>query len=326
MFHSQTASVVGVTLLTFGLAAGAIAPYYTPAPAVAAAPSASPTNTSFPDTQNYWAQPFIQVLEERDIVTGYPDNTFRPEQPVDRDEFAAIIRQAFSQTPERQIASGSVYKDIPTGYWAAPAIEEAYEMGFMKGYPGGEFRPNQPVTRTEVLVALAQNLDLPATTTTEGKPAATAAAAPAAAPQQPATRRQQARRPMMFPMAMTVLMQPLMTAPARATAASSQAPASAPAATENASANAPTAQRPVSLAVSDYYQDADQIPQYAVDDVAEATAAGIVVNHPDRRTLNPTQPATRGEVSAFIHQALVHQGRLDPLAENQAARNYIVNP
>lgn len=326
-FRSQYGSAISVTLLTLGLVTGAIAPYLTPvsAPAIAAAPT-TPTNTSFPDTQNYWAQPFIQTLEQRDIVTGYPDNTFRPEQPVDRDEFAAIIRQAFSQNPERQLASGSVYKDIPAGYWAASSIEEAYEMGFMKGYPGGEFRPNQPVTRAEVLVALAQNLDLPATTTAETKPVAAAAAAPAAAPQQPAPRRQQVRRPMMFPMAMTVLMQPLMTAPARANTANSQASGSASAATENAATNAPTSQRPVSLAVSDYYQDAAQIPQYAVDDVAEATAAGIVVNHPDRRTLNPTRPATRGEVSALIHQALVHQGRLEPLPENQAARNYIVNP
>jgi len=52
------------------------------------------------------------------------------------------LNKAFSQNPERQIANGSVYKDIPRGYWAAPAIEDAYEMGFMKGYPDGEFRPN----------------------------------------------------------------------------------------------------------------------------------------------------------------------------------------
>jgi hypothetical protein len=263
-----SASTLGVTMLTLGLAAGAFAPYFvvTSTPAIAA----SPANTSFPDTQNYWAQPFIHNLAERDIVTGYPDNTFRPGQPVDRDEFAAILRQAFSQPSERKIASGSVYKDIPQDYWAAPAIEKAYEMGFMKGYPGGEFRPNQPVSRVEVLVSLAQNLKLPTTTAAVSKPVEVAAPAP----EQPA--RRQTRRPLMFPLAMTTLMQPLMIAPARATAAN---PVSA-------RPNAP--QRPVLPAVSDYYQDASRIPQYAVDDVAATTAAGIVVNHPDRRLLNPT--------------------------------------
>lgn len=58
-------SMLGVTLLTLGLAAGAIAPYLvtTSTPALAT----SPANTSFPDTQNYWTQPFIHNLAERDI-------------------------------------------------------------------------------------------------------------------------------------------------------------------------------------------------------------------------------------------------------------------
>lgn len=307
-FRSQYASVFGITMLILGLAVGAIAPYLVVVPvALAATPANAPANTSFPDTQNYWAQPFIHNLAERNIVTGYPDNTYRPEQPVDRDEFAAILRQAFSQPSERQIASGSVYKDIPKDYWASSAIEEAYEMGFMKGYPGGEFRPNQPVTRVEVLVSLAQNLNLPTTTADNGKPVV--AATPA--PQQPAPR-QRTRKPLMFPLAMTTLMQPLMTTLARATAAANPPPASS-----NSS------QRPVPLAVSDYYQDAAQIPQYAVDDVAATTAAGVVVNYPDQRVLNPTRPATRGEVAALIYQTLVSQGKAAPIADQTAAQ-YVV--
>lgn len=303
-------------------------------PASAQTSETTPVSTSFPDTQNYWAQPFIQALAERDIVTGYPDNTFRPEQPVARDEFAAILRQAFSQAPERQLASGSVYKDIPEGYWAAPAIEEAYEMGFMRGYPGGEFRPTQSVSRVEVLTSLARNLELPETTAATGKPVAVAptpapvAAVPATTPQQSATR-QRARRPLMFPLAMTALMQPFVTTPVRATAAPNSSVANTPpvAAPEStpASTNASAPQRPVSLAVSDYYQDADQIPQYAVDAVAQTTAAGIVVNYPDRRILNPNQPASRGEVAALIHQVLVHQERITPLAADETAGAYIVN-
>ena len=304
-FRSRYALVFGITLLTTGMAAGAIAPHFVGVPDSA---MAAPTNTSFPDTQNYWAQPFIQKLAERNIVTGYPDNTYRPEQPVARDEFAAVLHKAFSQNPERQLASGSVYKDIPQGYWASPAIEDAYEMGFMKGYPGGEFRPNQPVTKVEVLVSLAQNLNLPTTTADNSKPVA-ASAMPAPAQ---ATPRRRAMRPLMFPLGMTALMQPLMTTPAKASAAANPQPASSN-----------TSQRPVSLAVSDYYQDAAQIPQYAVDDVAATTAAGIVVNYPDQRVLNPTLPATRGEVAALIHQALVSQGKAAPIAD-QAAAQYVV--
>ncbi len=310
-FRSQYASVLGITLLTTGMAAGAIAPHFMSIPDSAMA--AVSTNTSFPDTQNYWAQPFIQNLAERNIVTGYPDNTYRPEQPVDRDEFAAVLQKAFSQNSERQIASGSVYKDVPQGNWAAPAIKDAYEMGFMKGYPGGEFRPHQSVSRVEVLVSLAKNLNLPATAAVNKYVAATTTVPTQSVP------KRRTMRPLMFPLAMTTLMQPLMTTPVRAAAPTQQAASP----TQPLAANNAPAQRPVPLAVSNYYRDANQIPAYAVDDVAATTAAGIVVNYPDLRVLNPTRPATRGEVAALIYQVLVLQGKAAPIAD-QTASQYIV--
>lgn len=316
ILSSQLSSVVGVTMLVVGLMAGAIAPYL----ATAQAPAVPNTtaNTSFPDTQNHWAQPFIQALAQRNIVTGYPDNTFRPAQTVDRDEFAAILRKAFDQAPERQIASGSTYKDVPKGYWASQEIEEAYQMGFMSGYPGGVFRPKQPITKIQVLTSLARNLELPATnvaiiTPATQQPATTATTTPVT--QQPANMR--AKKPMMFPFAIVTLMQPFMTTPARAIAAVNPAPTSTQPAP---SVNVP--QRPL-LVTSKYYRDAAQIPKYAVDAVAKTTAAGIVVNYPDLRVLNPNQAATRGEVSALIHQALVSQGKISPLPANQATK-YIV--
>jgi hypothetical protein len=334
ILSSQLRSVVGVTMLTLGLMAGAIAPYL----ATAQAPAVpNPTaNTSFPDIQNHWAQPFIQALAQRNIVTGYPDNTFRPAQNVDRDEFAAIVRKAFDQAPERQLASGSTYKDVPEGYWAAQAIEEAYEMGFMNGYPGGVFRPKQPITKIQVLTSLARNLQLPATTAAATttpvtqQPATTATTPPAT--QQPANIR--AQKPMMFPLAMLTLMQPLMTTPARVIAAVNPPTASSTKTAPDAAVNptptgstktAPNGNVPQSplLVTSKYYRDAAQIPKYAVDAVAKTTAAGIVVNYPDPRVLNPNQAATRGEVSALIHQALVFQGKINPLPANQATK-YIV--
>ncbi|MBD3885329.1 S-layer homology domain-containing protein [Phormidium tenue FACHB-886] len=301
-------------VLALGIVTSAFLPRLDPILAPAAA--AAPDDISFPDTQNYWGQPFIQALAERNIVKGYLDNTYRPEQAVNRDEFAAIVRQAFSQDPERQISSGSVYKDIPKGYWASPAIQEAYEMGFMTGYPGGEFRPNQPVTKVEVLVSLAQNLELP-TAKTEDTGSQVAPTTPVTTSQQPVSRRR-VKRPLMFPIAMTALMQPLIAIRAQAAAPANVPPTDQPAASTTPS------QRPVSLIVSDYYQDAAQIPQYAVDDVARTTEAGIVVNHPDPRTLNPDQPASRGEVAALIHQALVHQGKISSLPADETATNYIV--
>ncbi len=302
---------------------------------------------SFPDTQNYWAQPFIKSLADRNIVTGYPDNTFRPLQSIDRDEFAAILQKAFNQKAERQIASGSTFKDVPNGYWAAADIKSAYEMGFMKGYPNGEFRPKQPISKVEVLVALAQNLKLPNTGTAvknsqkatntpiaaEPTAASLPVAAPVATPQIQSVPRQRNRQPMM-PMAMTSLMQ-FMIAPARSVAAI--APTTPPVAaidnptpvpTQTATTPVivvPTTKQPMSpsMVVNKYYQDAAQIPVEAIGDVAEATMAGVVVNYPNLRLLNPNQAATRGEVSALIHRVLASQGKLPPITD-PAAVKYVV--
>ncbi|NEP00096.1 MAG: family 10 glycosylhydrolase [Symploca sp. SIO2E9] len=65
------------------------------------------------------------------------------------------------------------------------------------------------------------------------------------------------------------------------------------------------------------YQDVEQIPVYARERVAVASEAKIVVNYPDAKLLRPLEAATRGEVAAFIYQALVYlEERLSPSVED----------
>lgn len=48
--------------------------------------------TSFPDVPaGHWAESFIKVVSESGVVKGYPDGTFRPDQPVTRAELAAVV-------------------------------------------------------------------------------------------------------------------------------------------------------------------------------------------------------------------------------------------
>lgn len=64
------------------------------------------------------------------------------------------------------------------------------------------------------------------------------------------------------------------------------------------------------------FKDADQIPSWAVESVAAATEAGLVVNYPDQNTLNPNQSATYGEVASMIYQGLVYQGKVKPISSD----------
>jgi hypothetical protein len=58
------------------------------------------------------------------------------------------------------------------------------------------------------------------------------------------------------------------------------------------------------------YTDRTKVPKWAVDKVAAATEAGIVVNHPKRTILQPNRTATRAEVAAMIYQAMAKKGQV----------------
>lgn len=119
---------------------------------------ASPAAPTFPDVPaNYWAYPFITALTQRGDLSGFPDGTFRPNQPVTRAEFSAMIQDTFSQTKQQTPLS---FPDVPGDYWAASAIDTAVQTGFLKGYPEGVFQPNQPIPIVQVLVALSNGLRL----------------------------------------------------------------------------------------------------------------------------------------------------------------------
>lgn len=95
------------------------------------------------------------------MLAGFPDGTFRPDQPVNRAEFAAMIQKAVNPNPVRQL-SPSGFTDIPANYWAATAITAAYEGRFMDGYPNNTFQPAQEIPKAQAITALANGLGLTA--------------------------------------------------------------------------------------------------------------------------------------------------------------------
>ncbi|HEY9614874.1 S-layer homology domain-containing protein [Allocoleopsis sp.] len=122
---------------------------------------AAPTPTSaveFSDVSaSSWATPSITRLNKRKIMVGFPDHSFRPNKFATRGEFAALLKKIFDPK-NRQNAIN--FNDLHTDYWASDAIQKVSKAGLLKGYPAKDFRPDQPVTRAEVLVALATALNL----------------------------------------------------------------------------------------------------------------------------------------------------------------------
>ncbi len=112
---------------------------------------------SLSDIQGHWANDFIQALIDREILSGFPDSTFRPQNSLTRAEYAALIAKAFNQPLVRPALR---FPDVPSNFWGASAIEKASRMAFIAGFPDGTFRANQQLTRVQAIVALVSGLSL----------------------------------------------------------------------------------------------------------------------------------------------------------------------
>jgi hypothetical protein len=114
----------------------------------------APTRIAFRDAGS-WADPFIGPLADRGIISGFQDQTFRPEALVNRAQFAVMLVKAF---PTMGVIRGSQrFADVPSNYWAAASIDRAYRAGFLES--GGQFNPEQFISREEAFSAIVRGFN-----------------------------------------------------------------------------------------------------------------------------------------------------------------------
>lgn len=96
---------------------------------------------------DHWSTPYIKAAVDQELITGYPDGTFRPNWPVKRAEAVAILARFdnFPETGERT----SLFVDIPADYWANTMIAEAKKRGIIAYVQEDLFEPEKKVTRAE---------------------------------------------------------------------------------------------------------------------------------------------------------------------------------
>ena len=111
---------------------------------------------SFLDTQNHWANACVDRLVQRTQVSGYPDQSFRPENRLTRAEYAALMLKSFPDTVSVASSGSAVpnFKDLPTTHWAYDALRSSYQRGIFVGYPDNTMRPDRPISRAEALAVL----------------------------------------------------------------------------------------------------------------------------------------------------------------------------
>lgn len=106
----------------------------------------------------HYAYEAIKAMKTYGIISGYPDGTFRPNNTVNRVEFATMMVKALKL--QINLNATSSFSDMNTETWAIPYVEAA--KNFLTGYTtttGYAFKPYQASVREDMAVALIKALD-----------------------------------------------------------------------------------------------------------------------------------------------------------------------
>lgn len=113
-----------------------------------------PSSVVFTDSINHWAKDYIDSLYSKKIISGYPDGTIKPNNEITRAEMAVILAEALGLDAE--YAKKAAYKDIDDiPEFAIQAVNALSEKGIFVGYEDGSFRPNNKITRAELITSVA---------------------------------------------------------------------------------------------------------------------------------------------------------------------------
>lgn len=113
---------------------------------------------AFPDVDaGRWFAKYVNYLQSNNMVSGYPDNSFRPNNDVTRAEFAAMLAKSKGVTVSPGVQTQ--FRDVPSTHWASGAISLASSKGWITGYPDGTFGPNKPITHAEMYTIVSKLID-----------------------------------------------------------------------------------------------------------------------------------------------------------------------
>lgn len=103
----------------------------------------------FPDVDlNRWSVADIEYMAKYNVIEGYPDGEFKPSRNLSRAEFAALIRRFAGL---EQSDAENIFPDLTDNHWAYEDIMALYGAGMLSGYEDGTIRPENEITRAEVM-------------------------------------------------------------------------------------------------------------------------------------------------------------------------------
>ena len=113
-------------------------------------------SADFTDTTNHWARDSIaRWSEEYQIINGYSDGTFRPDDSITRGAFAGILNRLMHYYAK---SSANVFSDIAGTYWE----DDILRLHAAAVYTGsnGKAMPSETLTRQQAVSLIARAFDV----------------------------------------------------------------------------------------------------------------------------------------------------------------------
>jgi hypothetical protein len=192
------------------------------------------------------------------------------------------------------VQSKPEFTDIAPDHWAWPLLADLAQRDLVAGFPDGAYRPAEPMTRAEFAAQLARLFDFPQDQShlPEGQ----------AYPDVPAGHWAYSSVQKSVQMGFLTGYPEGVFLPNQTVTRIHVIVALANGLMLRSSSG--------SAPVLALYSDQSQVPPWAIRQLVAATEAGLVVNYPDLNQLAPNKTATRAEVAAMLHRALVYTGQL----------------
>ncbi len=110
---------------------------------------------TFEDVKDHWSKEFVESMAAKNVINGYEDKTFKPENKVTRGEFAKLL----VETLELDKVDSTVKFADAKDHWAKAYIQTAYEAGLITGYDENTFAPNEKITRAQMATMLGRAIE-----------------------------------------------------------------------------------------------------------------------------------------------------------------------
>ena len=161
------ATVLFTLIPTFLLQAKEVSPVFTTTPSTQVSVNGPTTFTysqpnslqTFERIQKYrftdvnpqfWAYNSITKMTKEGFMSGYKNGTFKPNDPLSREEAASLFSKMIGEPPSIMLASS--FTDITSDRWSSLAIESVARANIISGYGDKTYRPEQYMSRQEFAV------------------------------------------------------------------------------------------------------------------------------------------------------------------------------